>query len=210
MYVSGLECLQTNFTKVELLGQKVFLVNCANSSSRVVDSFQGVCMLSHFSCVQLFATLWAITLQAPLSIGFSRQEYLSEFPCPPPGDLPDSTSLKSLVLAGGLFATSTTWEALYKLYRGSISTQIGQQDRSSNFWIWSQTGRWHWNYFVNYQSMYFAPLFLLNCWTLVYISKSSFCNWEMVTYLWHWLADIFPRLSFVSWLCLWLYFAKKF
>ena len=46
-------------------------------------------MLSHFSHVRLFATLWTIACQAPLSMGFSRQEYWSELPCPPPGDLLD-------------------------------------------------------------------------------------------------------------------------
>ena len=46
-------------------------------------------MLSHFSCVQLFVTLWTITLQAPLSMRFTRQEYWSGLPCPPPGHLPD-------------------------------------------------------------------------------------------------------------------------
>ena len=48
-----------------------------------------VCMLSRFSHVQLFAALWTVALQAPLSMGFSRQEYWSALPCPPPGDLPD-------------------------------------------------------------------------------------------------------------------------
>ena len=47
------------------------------------------CMLSHFSPVWLFATLWTVTHQAPLSMGFSRQEYWSGLPCPSPGDLPD-------------------------------------------------------------------------------------------------------------------------
>ena len=46
------------------------------------------CVLSHFSCVQLFATLWTVH-QAPLSMGFSRQEYWSELPFLSPGDLPD-------------------------------------------------------------------------------------------------------------------------
>ena len=41
------------------------------------------------SCVQLFATLWTIALQAPPSMGFSRQEYRSGLPFPSPGDLPD-------------------------------------------------------------------------------------------------------------------------
>ena len=48
-----------------------------------------VCVLSHFSCVQLFATVWTVTCQAPLSMGFPRQEYWSGLPCRPPGDLPN-------------------------------------------------------------------------------------------------------------------------
>ena len=44
------------------------------------------CMLSHFSHVQLFATPWTVAHQAPLSMGFFRQEYWSGLPCPSPGD----------------------------------------------------------------------------------------------------------------------------
>ena len=72
-------------------------------------------VLSHFSCVQLFVTPWTVACQMPLSMEFSRQEYWSGLSFPPPGDLPDSgikpTSLMSPALAGGFFATSTTWEA---------------------------------------------------------------------------------------------------
>ena len=46
-------------------------------------------MLSHFSHVQLLAAPWTVAHQAPLSMGFFRQEYWSGSPCPPPGDLPD-------------------------------------------------------------------------------------------------------------------------
>ena len=46
-----------------------------------------VYVLSHFSHVWLFVTLWIIVLQAPLSLGFSRQEYWSGLPCLPSGDL---------------------------------------------------------------------------------------------------------------------------
>ena len=46
-------------------------------------------LLSCFSRVQLFETLCAVDRQAPLSMGFFRQEYWSGLPCPPPGDLPD-------------------------------------------------------------------------------------------------------------------------
>ena len=68
-----------------------------------------VCMLSRFSRVQLFVTLWTIARQALLSMGFSRQEHWSGFPFPPPGDLPDPgiepASPKSPTLAGGFFTT---------------------------------------------------------------------------------------------------------
>ena len=46
-------------------------------------------MLSCFSPVQLFVTLWTVAHQSPLSMGFSRQEYRSGLLCPPPGNLPD-------------------------------------------------------------------------------------------------------------------------
>ena len=56
-----------------------------------------------------------VALQAPLSVGFSRQEYWSGFPCPPLGDLPapriKPVSLTSPALAGGFFTTNATWEA---------------------------------------------------------------------------------------------------
>ena len=47
------------------------------------------CVPGHFSHVQLFATLWAVAHQAPLSMGFPRQEYWSGLPLPPLGNLPD-------------------------------------------------------------------------------------------------------------------------
>ena len=46
-----------------------------------------LCMLSHFSGVQLFVTPWTVALQASLSMEFSRQEYWSGLPFPSPGDL---------------------------------------------------------------------------------------------------------------------------
>ena len=46
-------------------------------------------MLSRFSHVWLFVTLWTAAHQAPLPMGFSKQEYWSGLPCLPPGDLPD-------------------------------------------------------------------------------------------------------------------------
>ena len=70
-------------------------------------------MLGHFSCVQLFATLWTVTHQAHPSMGLSRQEYWSVLPHPPPGDLPNpGIKPTSSMLAGGFLTISATWEAL--------------------------------------------------------------------------------------------------
>ena len=46
-------------------------------------------LLSQISHVQIFATLWIVAHQAPLSLGFSRQQYWNRLPWPPPGDLPN-------------------------------------------------------------------------------------------------------------------------
>ena len=65
--------------------------------------------------LRLFATPWTVARHAPLSMGFSRQEYCSGLPCPFPGDLPDPgiepTSLMSPALADGFFIPSAAWEA---------------------------------------------------------------------------------------------------
>ena len=74
-----------------------------------------LCVLSHFCCVRLFATLWTQARQAPLSMGFSRQEYWSELLCSSLGDLPHPgiklASFMLCALAGGFFTASATWEA---------------------------------------------------------------------------------------------------
>ena len=43
-----------------------------------------------FSHIRLFVVLWIVGCQAPLSVGFSRQEYWTGLLCPSPGDLPDA------------------------------------------------------------------------------------------------------------------------
>ena len=80
---------------------------------------------NHFNHVQLFVAPWTIACQAPLSMGFSRQEYWRGFPCPPPGIFPtqgwNPHLLTSPALAGGFFTTSTTWEeATEKAYEHYI------------------------------------------------------------------------------------------
>ena len=87
-----------------------------------------------FSCVELFAALWTAACQAPLSIRFSRQEYWSGLPCPPPEDLPNPgikpTSLMSPTLAGGFFTTSATWEAQDRFIRAKLRTLVEKKSLS--------------------------------------------------------------------------------
>ena len=67
----------------------------------------------------LFATPLTVAHQAPLSMGFSRQEYWSGLPCSPPRDLPNSgiepKCLMSPAPADEFFTTSATWESLNAL-----------------------------------------------------------------------------------------------
>ena len=90
-------------------------------SSTLVPAFTGtvcdewcVCALGR---VWLFPTSRTIALQAPLSMGFSKQEHWSGLPFPPPGDLPNSeikpASIVSPALAGRFFTNCVTREAPY-------------------------------------------------------------------------------------------------
>ena len=64
-------------------------------------------MCAVLRCVRLFVTPWTVAHQAPLSMGFPREEHWSQSPFPLPGDLPDPriklTSPESPALAGGFF-----------------------------------------------------------------------------------------------------------
>ena len=75
-------------------------------SGRLPDNYK----VKSVSRVRLFVTLWIVAHQAPPSMGFSRQEYWSGLPFPPPGDLPDSriepASLSPPALPGGFFTTA--------------------------------------------------------------------------------------------------------
>ena len=74
------------------------------------------------SCVQLFATPWTVAYQGSLSMGFSRQEYWSGLPFPPPGDLshPEIEPV-SPPLAGRFFTTRAIWEVPTCLWTSSQS-----------------------------------------------------------------------------------------
>ena len=105
-------------------------VLCVYTSTQYAVHYQSticlltnLCVLNCFSRTQLFVTLWAVACQAPLSMGFSRQEYWSGLLCPPPGNLPDlgtgPLSLTFPALAVEFFTTSATgeppWVTIYSI-----------------------------------------------------------------------------------------------
>ena len=64
----------------------VCAVFCGENS---LDELLCECVCAQSLQLCLTVTLWTVACQAPLSMGFSRQEYWSGLPCPPPGALPD-------------------------------------------------------------------------------------------------------------------------
>ena len=94
----------------------------------------------------LFPTLWTVARQAPLSMGFSRQEYWSGLPFSSSGDLSnpriEPTSLMSLALAGGFFTASATREALRNSTRPELRPTwqaCGTADYPHNRVMWRQS-----------------------------------------------------------------------
>ena len=86
----------------------------------LTSASMGVAQLSFIplllrSVAQSCPTLYHSSVQAPLVLGLSRQDYWSEWPFPSPRNLPDPgvelESLESPALAGRVFTTSTTWDA---------------------------------------------------------------------------------------------------
>ena len=81
------------------------------------------CMLSHFSRVWLFVTLWAVAHQAPLPMGFSRQQYWSGLPLPSLSGFPYFLQFKSEFGNKELmiWATASSQSCFCWLYRASPS-----------------------------------------------------------------------------------------
>ena len=87
-----------------------------------------VCMLS---CIQLFVTLWTATFQAPVSMGFPRQESWSRLPFPPPGYLPDP----GIEPHGSCFSYVGRW-ILYHWVTWEANIMMLMQKEDSGFFFW--------------------------------------------------------------------------
>ena len=125
--------------EVEIRGMSSFFLSitmlCFWGSGQENNGSGNARMLSRFNHVQLLATQWTVGRQAPLSMGFSRQEYWSGLPFPAPGDLPNQgiklLSLTSpwLALAGRFFTTSATWTVAEQQSRETSSGSSGGHSR---------------------------------------------------------------------------------
>ena len=102
---------------------EIFYVRLLGSCTKI--HMEGrACPLSHFSRVRLFGTLWTVAPQAPLSMGFTRQEHWGGLPCPPPGDLPSPGIESSVSSAPALQADSLLLSHQGSPYGTAVMPQI--------------------------------------------------------------------------------------
>ena len=105
-----------------------------------------------FSCLVVsnpFVTPWTEVLQAPLTMGFSRQEYWSGSPCAPPGDLPDPRiQTVSPEFAGGFFTTEPPEKPT-----ASVTSEDKHHQASQRCWCSA-----HWHILrASVEGMFFGP-----------------------------------------------------
>ena len=139
----------SHFTHMERLkpsrGVCFAQLRCTHTHSACVHTAQALCfvVVQSLSRVRLFATPSTVAHQAPLSMGFSRQEYWSGLPFPSPGDLPHpGNEPASPASAGGFFTTEPQlafdcmlmylWQESLRFF-GLISILIGSE-RAPQIW----------------------------------------------------------------------------
>ena len=131
------------------------------------------------SSVQLFATPWTIARRVPPSMEFSRQEYWSRLPFPPPADLPDPgiepASPLSPALAGRLFITEPpgkhTEYRIAQLYRAVSESQ----------WVWMELGK----YWLTRKT---TP----KRWPWTQVLQQSWVGWRLVVCRYPWILTHTP------------------
>ena len=134
------------------------------------------CMLSCFSHVQLFANPWTVACQAPLSMGFCRQEYWSRQPCPSPGDLPNPrTESVSLI-------RSQNNNSLKRVCFSLMSESWGQESNSFSVINSFQNGCSSLYHHIHTQSDQLIPV----CLRLPQFQLRMLCNSGVYTNRDHW------------------------
>ena len=107
--------LPLNFCLYQVMSLLVNSQKSRKNSNGLKGWLRIIYQCAQCTCVHSVLSWLFAAHQTPLSMGFSRQEYSSGLPWPPPGDLStpgvELTSPASPVLAGGFFTTWATWEA---------------------------------------------------------------------------------------------------
>ena len=120
--------LTSRFLKDKLKGKK----SSKHKTSTINARRQCVRTFSCFSCVQLFATLWTVVHQAPLSMGFYWKEYWSGLPFPPPGEFLQPREWTTSPMSPALWVDS-----LPLRHQGSPQRKINS--------LWAGKNMWHKN-----------------------------------------------------------------
>ena len=108
-------------------GSFAYSVYYIRIAKKIENRFAFCAVRSHLSRIQLCDSV-DIALQAPPSMEFSRQEYWSGLPCPPPGHLPNPViKPESPALAEGFFTTSTTWETPFVFWFFQIKSEYSMK-----------------------------------------------------------------------------------
>ena len=122
-WLSDWTTAMTNFTKINMLID----IHCSTTGDTPLSfpephpkQYLFACMLSHFSQVQLFATLWTVAHQTPLSMGFSWQEYWGGLPCPSQSSFPIQRSNLHLLSLQHLQAESLELSLIIDAFFGHI------------------------------------------------------------------------------------------
>ena len=100
------------------------------------------CMLSRFSVIQFFVTSWTVACQAPLSMGFSKQEYWSRLPFSPPGDLYDPGIEPPS-------PTSPTWAGRLHYHQARLTVSLQGVHATYGIWRRKETAGKSQNIFLN-------------------------------------------------------------
>ena len=97
--------------------------------------FVYVQLLSH---IQLFVTPWTVACQASLSVDFSRQEYSSGLPFPPPKDPPFRDRIRVSALVDGFFITESPGKPLFLIPSSKLSNKRSSISEFPVGPLWSQ------------------------------------------------------------------------
>ena len=170
-------------------------------------------------CPTLFMTPWTVACQDPLSMGIFRQEYWSELPFPPPGDLPDpGIEPASPALAGGLFTTEPprkpyiyiythihTHTHTYVYYIYNINVVFLEYESQKNYLKWKKLRPNRWTHSIYKFTLYITENRLRLDILRVMVLKVLYCDFPQARVAFTLIQNVIfcPQAKLVGRLLLW-------